>query len=247
MAHRPAHRRDALTLLGPHRRDADLQLGNAGLLQGTGDRHLLGAGKGDTRRLFTIPQGGVVDGDLALHAGSIHAKRIHAGCIPIRCFHTRLRRRSWQEHSKWHSMFFIVIYQAIKLVSAEFGAQQTRHCRQSDRASAGRRLIERGAFIKGLLPWVVDAMRRRGNLAPTRRKSVHGGSTASSLMPTVGLSVIPAAPFTPRSLINPLSEEEEQRLPGATRCRGEVITQSCDCPWHRPGRRHHSRCSHRHP
>ena len=34
-------------------------------------------------------------------------------------------------------------------------------------------------------------MQCRGNLTPTRRESIHGGSKASSLMPTVGLQVIP--------------------------------------------------------
>ncbi len=32
--------------------------------------------------------------------------------------------------------------------------------------------------------------------AETRRESIHGGSKASSLMPTVGFQVIPAAPFS---------------------------------------------------
>ncbi len=39
-------------------------------------------------------------------------------------------------------------------------------------------------------------MLRRGNLTPTRRESIHGGSKASSLMPTVGPQVIPAGPFS---------------------------------------------------
>jgi hypothetical protein len=38
---------------------------------------------------------------------------------------------------------------------------------------------------------VESAVRRRANLTPTRRGSVHGGSKASSLMPMVGFHVIP--------------------------------------------------------
>ena len=79
----PGNRPDRLTLLGAHGRNADLQLGHADGVQAAGDVQLFRQGKGNTGRLLTVAQGGVVDGDEAgLAHGNLLAMCLARG-VPV--------------------------------------------------------------------------------------------------------------------------------------------------------------------
>ena len=71
------HGADAVALVLAHRRDADLQLGDAGVIERARDRQLLVEGEGDAGGLFAVAQRGVVDRRPARRFGGVERSSVH--------------------------------------------------------------------------------------------------------------------------------------------------------------------------